>query len=99
MRFWLGDARWRLARPICAKHFSGFEFFLLPNLVHVHPSASKEIVGRLNVTDDGIGDIWEVSQWEVVAVIGSKVEVVYTLASLKIVYIVINVVRSRLVIE
>jgi hypothetical protein len=36
---WLGDARWRLARPICGtygKHFAErrFEFFLLPSIVH-----------------------------------------------------------------
>jgi hypothetical protein len=39
----LGDARLKLARPICRvfEHFAkrGFEFFLLPNRVHAHASA------------------------------------------------------------
>jgi hypothetical protein len=39
----LGDARLRLARPICGifGHFSGFEFFLLPSIIHARPSAGN----------------------------------------------------------
>jgi hypothetical protein len=33
------------------KHFSGFEFFLLPNIVHARPSASIPL-GKITLGDD-----------------------------------------------
>jgi hypothetical protein len=38
---WTNGVRWKLTRPICGifKQFSGFEFFLLPGIVHARPSA------------------------------------------------------------